>query len=394
MPSFMPTFQTEELLASERERFKWSDDEQKVEASRVLNAGNWNEFSTSWNIWFANRSSDGSAAAAAPPDPADLPNGTQTLTVALTEDPATFPQPRKWTPLVVGAKTQKYLTYGWQDVRSTGLNPSSETAIKAAADAFFVSDPSERANEIQEIVNITANLTDTEKVSAEFWAGGPDTVSPPGMCIWFWKEYVRALGNVGDQRTVISGLDLAIHVFETSRLVWGLKRDHMEARPIQEIRRIYRGQTLVGYNGQAVAGESWIPYQESNFVSPPFADFPSGHSAFSQSFANVMTSWFGPAIQSTPVRAKADMKLLSPALDSSQTNSFGTFVFPAGASQTQENVPAGPITLSWSSWQDMADSAGISRKYGGIHAASAHLGSQAAANKLHTEIKSVWNIEY
>jgi len=391
MPALFPEFQTGRLLAAERNRFKWTEDEQNAEAARVQTAGRWSSWVTAWSAWLTNRVGDGNVAAAIPPAAADLPNGTQTLAVALTENPATFPQPTKWTPLVVGTKTQKYLTYGWQDVRSTVLNAAAESAIKSSADAFFVADPAARTAEIAEIVAITGSLTDAQKVSAEFWAGGPNTVSPPGMCIWFWKEFVRSR-LVADQAVVFSGLDLAIHVFETSRIVWGLKRDHMEARPIQEIRRLYRGQTLTGYNGLPVAGESWVPYQESNFVTPPFADFPSGHSAFSQSFANVMAAWFGAAIPVTTAKQRTDMKFLSPALASAQTAPFGTFVFPAGASQIQTAVPAASVTLSWSTWQDMANAAGLSRKYGGIHATSAHLGSQAAANSLHTYLKSLWAI--
>jgi hypothetical protein len=166
----------------------------------------------------------------------------------------------------------------------------------------------------------------------------------------------------------------------------------MQARPIQEIRRWYRGQTLTGYDGQPVAGELWVPYQETNFVTPPFADFPSGHSAFSQSFALVMTDWFGPEIPtSTPVTQK-DLFLLSPAFAMVQTNAFGTFVFPVGASQIQSGVPATPVELTWSTWQDMANSAGLSRKYGGIHATSAHTGSQALANALHAILQERWSL--
>jgi hypothetical protein len=38
----------------------------------------------------------------------------------------------------------------------------------------------------------------------------------------------------------------------------------------------------------------------------------------------------------------------------------------------------------------MADSAGISRKYGGIHATSAHTGSQALANELFDIVQTHW----
>jgi hypothetical protein len=392
MPLFYPAYRTDRVLEAERARFNWTEGEQRAEAARVQTAGDWSSWTAAWAAWITHRASDGNVEAAAPPSISELPNGEQTLKVDLTEDPATFPQPTKWTPLVVDGRTQRYLTHKWNDVRSTGLDAAAEAAIKSAGDAYFVTDPSSRAAEIDEVVTIIANLTDAQKVSAEFWAGGPNTVSPPGMCIWFWKEFVRSQERIADETVVFSGLDLAIHIFETSRVVWGLKRDHMEARPIQEIRRMYRGQTLTGYNGLPVTGESWVPYQESDFVSPPFADFPSGHSAFSQSFANVMTAWFGPVIPTTRPRKRTDTRLLTPALSTAQINPFGTFVFPAGVSQIQAGVPAAAVALSWPTWQEMANDAGISRKFGGIHATSAHLGSQAAANALHHHLKSLWGI--
>jgi hypothetical protein len=51
-------------------------------------------------------------------------------------------------------------------------------------------------------------------------------------------------------------------------------------------------------------------------------------------------------------------------------------------------VPATPIILAWTTWADLAESAGISRKYGGIHATSAHTGSVAAADALHSAINT------
>ena len=49
-------------------------------------------------------------------------------------------------------------------------------------------------------------------------------------------------------------------------------------------------------------------------------------------------------------------------------------------------VPSDDITLSFSDWNSLANSAGISRKYGGIHATSAHTASVALANELHTRL--------
>jgi hypothetical protein len=295
-------------------------------------------------------------------------------------DPATFAHPESWTPLKIGAAQQKYLTYRWGSVRSAaGLSSADEATVFAAADATFPSSAAARETEIAEVVAIAGGLTDEQKVTAEFWAGGPFTVSPPGMLLWMWKHY---MGGQAAGTLVYSGLDLSLHLFETGRLVWELKKAHMEARPIQEIRRLYRGVSVTKYDGTTILGESWVPYQETNFVTPPFADFPSGHSAFSRSFAAVMTRWFGSDIDRRAVDL-GDIALISPAL-LPQSGEFGTFVFDVGKSLIQTGiVPAAVVTLRWDTWSAMAESAGLSRKYGGIHATSAHTGSVAAADALH-----------
>lgn len=393
MPYFVPDYSGSVLLAGEQKAM--ASENIAEEVTRIQTKGHWSAFQNAWLAWWTYRQSDNADTAAIHPASAELPNGSLSLDVADTVDPDTFPHSESWTPLKIGTKTQNYLTFNWKSVLGTGLSEANEAMVEAAASTLFPSE-TERASEIAEVVQITGSLTDNQKVQAEFWAGGPYTVSPPGMCIWFWKQYMQSfrIAKTRGYRTLFhSGLDLAIHIFETSRLVWGLKKLHMQARPIQEVRRLYRGQTLTGYDGLPVAAELWMPYQEANFVSPPFADFPSGHSAFSQSFALVMTRWFGPTIPTSSPTVEKDLALLSPVFAAAQTNAFGKFVFPAGTSQIQNGVPVAPVELTWSTWQDMADSAGLSRLYGGIHAMSAHTGSQALANALHTALQEVWSFQ-
>jgi hypothetical protein len=367
-----------------RETYLLTSDQLTARRAAVESAAQYNVWSAAYSTWFTGRAADGNVAASVPPADSDLPNGATRLDVALTVDPATFPSPESWTPLKIGASSQKYMTYNWNSVRSPSLIADDQTTIYAAANAYYPTS-SGRQTEIGEVVSIANGLTDDQKVIAEFWAGGPFTVSPPGMLIWMWKYYVSGMDS---DLFVWSGLDLSLHLFETGRIVWGLKKAHMEARPIQEIRRLYRGQSVKKYDGTTILGESWVPYQETNFVTPPFADFPSGHSAFSRSFANVMNAWFGPTINNSLTFVYSDISLISPALES-QTGAFGSFEFGAGASEIQAGtVPAEAVTLSWTTWNDMADSAGISRKYGGIHATSAHTGSVAAADALHTAINT------
>ena len=397
MPQFISGYDTAPLLALERTALRITVDQQVARHAAVAEMGHWDEFWSAWQVWYSGRNADGAVAAAVPPTTAELPNDEAVLEVSTTVNPAEFPQPHKWTPLKVGVKTQKYLTYEWNSVRSTCLPTSDETAIKNAALTHLVTGTA-RAAEIAEIVDITNHLTDTQKMIAEFWAGGPGTVSPPCIAIVMWNLFMNALLEsqvVLYDTYFFSGLEMAIHVFEAGRLIWGLKKQEMQARPIQEIRAAYRGQTLNNGFGAAVLGESWTPFQESTFVTPPFADFPSGHSGFSQVFADVMTKWFGKDIPKTSRIYRCNLGLISPMLASTHSLEFPTFIMPAHGSQIQPGgtVPAADVSLTWTRWQDMADSAGISRKYGGIHATSAHVGSQALGRALHSRIDYLWNIQ-
>lgn len=406
MSTFVPGYEGGAyLLAQERAAFGWDDSTQAAEVARIRAAGGWSDWLARWNVWWNARASDGSiAAATTQPTSTDIPNIVTELDVSDTVDPATFPEPTKWTPLKLSMKPAKqgYLTYNWSDVTATAVY--NEAAVAAAGSAEFL-DPTipqqdtDRRAEIQAVLDLAtpgSGLSDEHKVSAEFWAGGPNTVSPPGMCAWFWRDYMETF-NIAHTRGFptffYSGLDIAIHTFETSRQTWGLKKAFREARPIQEVRRLWRGQLLTGYDGTAVLGESWVPYQEADFVSPPFGDFPSGHSSFSRSFAVTMAEWFGDALPASAPRERRMLSLLSPVFNGqTQTGSFASFVFPAGASLIQSGTPSIPITLAWTSWSAMAESAGVSRQHGGIHAASAHTGAVALSNALHGELRSAWGI--
>ena len=397
MPQFISGYDVAALLALERTALQITSEQQTVRHTVVVKMGHWSKFWTAWQAWYSGRGADGATAAAVPPTTTELPNGEDVLEVSATVNPATFLQPAKWTPLKVGVKTQKYLTYNWNSVRSSCLTGADETAIKNAALAYLVTGAARDA-EILDVVEITNHLTDEQKMVAEFWAGGPGTVSPPCIAVVMWNLFM--IGLLESQVVLydtyfFSGLEMAIHVFEAGRLIWGLKKQVMQARPIQEIRTAYRGQMLKNGFGENVLGESWTPFQESNFITPPFADFPSGHSGFSQVFADVMTKWFGATIPKTPRIYGAGLGLISPMLASTSSIEFPTFIMPAGQSQIQPGgvVPAADVTLTWTRWQDMADNAGISRKYGGIHATSAHVGSQALGRELHSHIEDHWKIK-
>jgi hypothetical protein len=92
----------------------------------------------------------------------------------------------------------------------------------------------------------------------------------------------------------------------------------------------------------------WVPYQSPTFVTPSFAAYVSGHSAFSRASAEVLS------------------------------RITGSEYFPGGLGEWEigadwlkfESGPTAPVTLQWATYQDASDQAGMSRLYGGIHVRS------------------------
>jgi len=106
--------------------------------------------------------------------------------------------------------------------------------------------------------------------------------------------------------------------------------------------------------------ERWMPYQASNFVTPPFPGYTSGHSTFSRAAAEAMARFTG-----SPYFPTGDF----------------AFVMPAGWSKF-EDAPSAEMTLTWVSYYDAADEAGISRLYGGIHPAADDLPARIIGAKV------------
>lgn len=396
LPTLIPNYNVNPLLVDEQVRMGWTPAAQTAYVNNLQASTQFSTWLSRWQTWYAGRVADGNVAAALPPTPADLVtygNGTIFLNVNARQTVAEYPKPGAWTPLVIQDKTfQKYLTWNWDDVTSTCLSPSDETNIQDAADAEYPT--TTRDADIDSLVSTVTQLGDSEKVQAEFWAGGPNSASPPGMYLYLWGMLVKGSGfakAMGMKKFILSGLHLAVSLFEVGRVTWRVKKSNFQARPIQEIRNRYYSSTIAGYNGSPVEGSLWLPYQTASFVTPPFPDFPSGHSAFGQAFLNIMTDWFGADIPQTEPIKLTKMYLISPIFTVDQTQPFGEFMFPQGASQIQPGiVPSTDTFLSYSTWEGLATSCGFSRQYGGIHAMSAHVGSVALANALTPIVNDVW----
>jgi hypothetical protein len=374
----------------------------------VKGNGEWDMWVEEWNNWYTSRVTDPGFIDAKIIQPTETDNWNKTIIV---EEPTAQTDITNsiWTPLTVGGRKQTYLTYNWGNVRSSCMSSEEESALFSEIDNSNNGEnvpktdtDGGRAQEIAELISITSELDDSQKILAELWAGGPGTVSPPLMFLWLWKQYMMSTNTVvrslmsptydiTDTDIIYSLLDVSIHMFEGGRITWAYKKNYMEARPIQEVRRLYAELEQESWNGN-IKYDSWIPYQMSNFVTPPFADFPSGHSHFSKAFALTMSKWFGDSIVKNPV-FNDRITLISPLFKENTKGFFGEFEIKAGNSEIQPGiVPATDTTWLYDNWTNLANAVGWSRIYGGIHARTAHYASVNIAEIVDRAINIKWGL--
>ncbi len=213
----------------------------------------------------------------------------------------------------------------------------------------------------EDIVAASAALTTEEKIIAEFWEDGGGTSFPPGTWMTFGQFVSARDDNTLDEDAQMF-FALSNAVFDAGTATWRAKAVEDYARPLAVIRDLgelgligewgtdylgNEGYVIEAYAGdglgtKTILAEDFITYQKpSGDPSPPFAEYTSGHSAFSAAGAEVLAAFTG-----------------SDAFGGTVDIDF--FLF-----ETEQ--PAGPVTLEWETFTDAADEAGISRIYGAIH---------------------------
>jgi hypothetical protein len=254
--------------------------------------------------------------------------------------------PNRWQPLRLGNVTQQFIAPHWGNVIPFALKRQDQFAPKEPN--FYPRDAAQYLKQAKQILDYSANLTDREKVIAEYWADGPSSELPPGHWTLF-AEVVSARDHHTLDQDVKMFFAMTNAVFDAGISVWHFKRFYDYVRPVTAIHFLFAGQQVRAWAGpglgtRMIDGATWRPYQPLTFVTPPFAEYVSGHSTFSASAAKVLKLFTG-------------------------SDRFGHSVtIPVGQSFVEPGlVPASDITLRWRTFSDAADEAGISRRYGGIH---------------------------
>ena len=166
-----------------------------------------------------------------------------------------------------------------------------------------------------EVYTTTKALTDEQKIIARFWSDDAMlSWTPPGHWIAILNQIVAE-----------KGLDLTAHVEALARMgvamadafigCWAAKYQYDLIRPVSYIKK--------------VIDPAWEPFLNT----PPFPEYPSGHSTQSAAAASVLTALFGEGYSFTD------------------------------QSPTPDGVPQRAFAGFW----EAANEAAISRLYGGIH---------------------------
>jgi hypothetical protein len=269
-------------------------------------------------------------------------------------DPATVRDVNAWQPLryVDGrgnVVTPPFVGAQWQRVKTFAV--LQEALRSSTGPARYGS--GEFLDQARDLLDLSARLDDEQKVIAEYWADGPRSELPPGHWNLF-AQFVARRDHHGNQS---HGLERDVKLFfaltnaiaDAGCCAWDNKRAFNSVRPISAIRTIFRGQVVRAWGGpyqgtKLIDGAAWFPYQPTSFPTPPFPEYSSGHSSFSAAGAEIFKLFTG-------------------------SDRFGgAATFGRGTSRVEPGlVPSRDITLSWATFSDASDQAGMSRRYGGIH---------------------------
>ena len=270
--------------------------------------------------------------------------------------PTLLVDPNHWQPLMMPSGTsQTFLAPQWRNVTPFALAHSDE--IRPDPPPMYPD--GEYLRQAETIRRLSASLDDRKKVIAEYWADGAGSVTPPGHWNLF-AQFVSRRDHHDLDADVKMFFALGNAMLDASIAVWDCKVTYDYVRPVTAVRFLFAGQLIEAWGGPG-RGTQMIPAEQfqSYVATPPFAEYTSGHSAFSAAGATVLRLFTG-----------------SPRFHAAYTFTAGTSAIEPGI------TPARDIVLSWSTFDQAADEAGLSRRYGGIHFRRSDLESREMGRRI------------
>ncbi len=224
----------------------------------------------------------------------------------------------KWVPTSAIRQQQLPLLPGWGNNR-TFVIPSGATGATPGPPPFSTEPESQFYKEAAEVHEAVRNATPEMEAVARFWSDDPMlTMTPPGHWISIAMQAAqRADLSLEDTVDVLARMGVAMS--DAFVGCWHEKFVYNLVRPVTYIKR--------------VIDPNWQPL----LITPPFPEYPSGHSTVSGAMDAVLTAFFGDDY----------------------------------AFEDETGTPDGRKPRSFRSFHEAAEEAGISRLYGGSHYRSA-----------------------
>jgi PAP2 superfamily len=222
--------------------------------------------------------------------------------------------PAYWVPTSAISVQQAPLLPGWGSNRAFAM-PDGKSCPLPAPPAYSEETDSEFYKQALEVFEVKKNMTDEQRAIARFWSDDPMlSPTPPGHWISIALQILDK-----DKADLHASADLLVRLGVTLADAfigcWHTKFEYDLLRPVTYIRR------------------TMDPKWESMLNTPPFPEYPSGHSTQSAAAAEVLMAFYGD-----------------------------NYAFEDATHQKDKLKPR-----KFASFRAAAEEAGISRLYGGIH---------------------------
>jgi hypothetical protein len=186
-----------------------------------------------------------------------------------------------------------FLTPHWYRVKPWALDSASQ--FRPPPPPKYGSEQLKK--EVDQVLQLNANLTAEEKATVEFMRDGPRSTGQSGHWLRFAQAVSRRDRN-DLHRDAKMFFSVAMVCFDAFIAAWDAKRFYDSSRPWTLVRVMYKGQKVRGWLGPGkgvglIPAEQWAPYSPASFVTPPFPGYVSGHSTVSGAASRVLEHFTG-----------------------------------------------------------------------------------------------------
>jgi hypothetical protein len=261
--------------------------------------------------------------------------------------------PDHWQPLTYTDSTgnlvlQMFSGAQWSQVTPFALTKGDDLRATLGPLPAKYGSP-EYQQQAEELVALSANLTDRQKMLAEFWTASPDSDSPVAHWLHF-AEFVSARDRHSLDADIKMFFALSNAMMDADIVAWDAKREYDSVRPATAIPLLFRGEKIRARASAEFEGGQWLPYQPATFPTPPSPEYVSETSAESAAAACILSLVTGSERFVYSINLEKGSSRIEPGI-----------------------TPANSVVLKWETFTEAANEAGLAGRYAGIHFARADL---------------------